>query len=253
MTLRIFAHARPADVAPDTFAGATVVVIDVLRATTTIATALANGAREIVACASIEEARERAVQLRTARPEANVITGGERKGIKIEGFDIGNSPRDYTRDRVAGKTIVFTTTNGTVALRHADQAVRVLAGALVNRAAIAREVANCTGDVHLLCANTGRNLSFDDCITAGAITDGVLDLQPDAQLSDTALLYRTAWRGIDDRDVAFRTCKAGQNLIDVGLGDDIADCIRLDTLNVVGEMRAGVVTAHAAASTTIPA
>lgn len=221
-------------------------VIDVLRATTTIATALANGAREIVTCVSIEEARERALG-------CDALLGGERKGVRIEGFDLGNSPRDYTPERIGGRTIVFTTTNGTVALRHAEQAKRVLVGALVNRATVARELGCVAGDIHLLCAGTGGQPSFDDCVTAGAIADAVLQLAPAATLDDHAMLYRSAWRGIGDVIAAFRTCRGGRNLIDVGLGDDIAACVQVDSVASLCEMQGGVVRAAAPRPTTIPA
>jgi 2-phosphosulfolactate phosphatase len=241
MTLRLHAHARLADVAPEALTDATVVVIDVLRATTTMVTALANGAREIVACASIEEAREKAAALGGERGEGAVVTGGERKGTKIEGFDLGNSPKDYTPERIGGKSIVFTTTNGTVALHHARQAKRVLIGALVNRAMVAKEAATSGGEVHLLCAGTGGKVSLDDCLTAGAIADELV--RRGAMLDDTAALFRHAWREMDDEREwvtdAFTRCKAGRNLIDVGLSGDTADCVQIDTVPVVGEMVEG--------------
>ncbi len=262
MTLRLFAHARPADVLPETFIGATVVVIDVLRATTTMATALANDAREIVACASIDQAREKAAELQRAarlacqagnqsdvKCDDMILTGGERKGVRIDGFDLGNSPKDYTPQRIGGKTIVFTTTNGTVALHHAHRAKRVLIGALVNRAAVAHEIAQFSGEVHLLCAGTGGQPSVDDCITAGAIADAVAEAHDGIVLDDTAALYRTAWRSVSDVAETLRNSAAGRNLLDVCLDGDIESCVRIDTLTIVGEMRGGRVTPTAATRT----
>ena len=254
MSLRICAHARPADVAPEAFIDATVVVIDVLRATTTMATALANGAREIIPCTSIEQARERAKQLRVpghACQARNILTGGERKGVKIEGFDLGNSPRDYTRDRVASSTIVFTTTNGTRALDHARSARCVLIGALVNRTAAARAALATELDIHLLCAGTGGEPSIDDTLTAGAIADAIMRLSEDIELDTTARRAFEAWRDTTDPGAVFRTCRAGRNLAKAGLGDDIADCLRVDALDVVGELRDGAVQALPAAARTI--
>src|SRR6185436_10147310 len=114
----------PALAEPGDLAGRTVVVIDVLRATTTIITALAAGATQVVPCQEIEEARRLAGQF---SPPA--ITGGERGGRQIPGFDLGNSPRAYTRKRVGGRPVVFTTTNGTRAMLRCREAGRVLIGA----------------------------------------------------------------------------------------------------------------------------
>src|SRR3954447_24007137 len=124
---RVFVHLLPALVEPETLRDQTVVVVDVLRATTTIVHALAAGARAVVPCLEVEEARQRAANL----PAGSAVLGGERQGLRIEGFDLGNSPTEYTPERVAGKTVVFTTTNGTRAMLHARGARRVVLGSLV--------------------------------------------------------------------------------------------------------------------------
>src|SRR5262245_39532454 len=114
----------PALVEPAALAGKTAVVIDVLRATTTIVQALATGAKEIVPLQEVDEARRLAEKL-----GEGAILGGERGGVLIPGFDLGNSPAEYTAAKVAGKTVVFTTTNGTRALQRCKMAERVLIGA----------------------------------------------------------------------------------------------------------------------------
>ena len=118
MTKTLNVHALPKLVEPKDLADGTVVVIDVLRASTTIIAALEAGAVEVIPCLEIDDARRVAAQF----PAEEVILGGERQGLPIEGFDLGNSPEDYTPYAVAGKTLVFTTTNGTRAMIHARQA-----------------------------------------------------------------------------------------------------------------------------------
>src|SRR5205823_10380648 len=140
----------------------TVVVIDVLRATTTIVHALAAGAREVVPCLEVEDARRIAAELGKA-----AILGGERRGLPIPGFDVGNSPAEYTRQRVGGKTVVFTTTNGTRAMQRCKFASRVLLGAFVNFSAVCRELA-VVDHVALVCAGTDGHVTREDTLLAGA-------------------------------------------------------------------------------------
>src|SRR5438874_11853400 len=124
---QIDVYLLPALVEPAELAGKTVVVIDVLRATTTIITALANGATQVIPCLEIDEARKAAADFGSP-----AILGGERGGRPIAGFDLGNSPAEYSREQVAGKTVVFTTTNGTRALLRCKAARRVLLGAFIS-------------------------------------------------------------------------------------------------------------------------
>ena len=129
---------------------AVAVVIDVLRASTTVVHALASGAQAVIPCETIDEAREQS----TRRSSGTVLLGGERGGERIDGFDLGNSPLEFTPEAVAGKTIVFTTTNGTKALKQCASADRVLIGTFVNRAALLRVLQADGRPIHLVCAGT---------------------------------------------------------------------------------------------------
>ncbi len=144
-------YSLPTEILPGSLDGGVAIVIDVLRASTTIATALANGATRVMPCGDLETARRLAQEDSTG----NTLTGGERGGVKIEAFDLDNSPASYSREQVAGKTIAFTTTNGTAALLRTDGAARVLIGALVNRGAIADvlHADRLTPDPSNLCGN----------------------------------------------------------------------------------------------------
>ncbi len=159
-------YALPRYVEPVELAGGTVVVIDVLRASTTIIYALDAGAREVVPCLEIADAQKLADQL----PTDEIVLGGEREGVLIDGFDLGNSPEDYTPDRVEGKTVIFTTTNGTRAMIHARMADEVLVGAFVNAGAIVDRLVD-REKVSILCAGTDGRISEDDAMVAGLLVD----------------------------------------------------------------------------------
>ena len=143
-------HALPTLVTPDEIAGGVVVVIDVLRATTTIIHALEAGAVEVIPCLEVDEARAIAATM----PRSEFVLGGERGGLQIEGFDLGNSPLEYEPEAVEGRTVIFTTTNGTRAMHQCRLAERALLGAFVNASAVVDQVAECPR-VHLLCSGSG--------------------------------------------------------------------------------------------------
>jgi 2-phosphosulfolactate phosphatase len=221
-------------VEPAALAGKTVVVIDVLRATTTIVHALAAGAREVAPCLEVDEARQAAAQL-----GGGVVLGGERGGVAIAGFDLGNSPAEYTRERVGGKTVVFTTTNGTRAMQRCKLAGRVLLGAFVNFSAVCRELAE--RPIALVCAGTDGHVTREDTLLAGAIVDD-LARSKKLQLNDQALLAADAWqtalRLMTDRPLGMmlRESRGGRNLIDTGQENDIDLAAQMDRLDVVPEL-----------------
>ena len=159
-------HFLPSLVDPKELSGCTCVVIDVLRATTTIATALFAGAREVIPCLEIEDARRIAASL----PTGSYLLGGERGGKKIDNFQLGNSPAEYTAEVVKDKVVVFTTTNGTRALLACRGAEFVLCGAFVNLSPLCEAIRN-RSNIHLVCAGTDGQISREDVLLAGAIVD----------------------------------------------------------------------------------
>lgn len=223
---------------PGATAGGIAVVIDVLRASTTIVTALAHGASAVVPRRTVAEALAAAAE----RPGA--VLGGERGGLTIAGFDLGNSPLEYTADRVGGKPVVITTTNGTLALAACHAASEVLVGAIVNRAAVAetaRQLAVARGchAIHLVCAGTDGHVTEEDLLAAGAILDAS---GSDDQLDEAARAARDRFRalasagriGLESRvATAFRTCRGGENLIALGMEADLAAAAAIDSLAVV--------------------
>ncbi len=168
MPPRINVYSLPKFVEPEELAHGTVVILDVLRASTTIIYALQAGAKAVIPCREIDQARSIAGQY--ARGE--VVLGGERNGLPIDQFDLGNSPDEYTPAMVKDKTIIFTSTNGTHALLHARYAKAILIGAFVNAAAIIQKLLG-QKHIHLLCAGTDGQLSEDDILLAGMLVENI--------------------------------------------------------------------------------
>jgi 2-phosphosulfolactate phosphatase len=227
-------HLLPKLVEPADLTGRTVVVIDVLRATTTICHALAAGAAAVVPCLEIDEARKKAAAI-----GSGAVLGGERLGLRIEGFDLGNSPTEYTRETVGGTTVVFTTTNGTKAMLRAREAANLYLGAFVNLAAVAEAVAG-HDRVDLLCAGTRGQVTAEDALFAGAVVDRVLNHGPrttNHELNDQARLVRDAWRTVVASKAplaaTLRECQGGRNLIAEGFDADIDTAADVDRFTIV--------------------
>ena len=217
----------------------TVVVIDAVRATSTIAQAVASGCRTVVPVASIAAAR---AYKRAHKGDAPLL-GGERGGLKIAGFDLGNSPEEYHREAVAGRTVVLTTTNGTRALEASRDARETLAGAFLNLPAIVRYLAGEGHDVLLAPAGRQDAPVLDDVVCAGMFVDGLLE-SGEAALTSEAHLAHMAYRGYRGRiEQALRESASGQALARIGLDSDLAYCAQVGLLDVVprlidGEIRA---------------
>ncbi len=198
------------------------IVVDVLRATSTITQALSAGYRRVLCCAEIDEART------VAASEGDAVLGGERKTVRIDGFDYGNSPREFTEP--AAETLVLTTTNGTrLLLAAAERCNLVLVGSLLNLAAVA-QAAREQGveDVAVLCAGVKGELAMDDAYCAGRIA---LELGGDPADSAVAAIrlagsFSTAEEGLS-------ASQSARNLQASGLQDDIAYCARLSVLTAV--------------------
>jgi 2-phosphosulfolactate phosphatase len=190
---------------------------------------------EVIPCQEVEEAR------RLAAPVGNsALLGGERGGRQIPGFDLGNSPAEYDRERVAGKTVLFTTTNGTRAMLRCKAARRILIGAFVNFSAVCRELAG-QDKLALVCAGTDGHVTREDTLLAGAIVDDLTRTQ-ELQLNDQALLAADAWqtavRLMTDRPlgIMLRDSRGGRNLIDIGQEHDIDLAAQFDKFDIVPEL-----------------
>lgn len=205
-----------------------VVVIDVLRATSTITHALANGARSVLPVGTVEDAARTAERLgRDA-----VVLCGERGCEPIRGFQLGNSPPEFTAEQVEGKTLVMTTTNGTPALVAAQGAGRVYVASLLNLSAVASRIATETEEALLICAGREGEFALEDALCAGLIIRLVRQATGRAGGNDAALAsVRLANSPVTAGRLA-RTA-AGRNLHALGLGPDVAFCAQQDLHDVV--------------------
>ena len=212
--------------------GRGVVVIDVLRSTTTVVAALANGAKAVIPAVTSEEA----VRLASNLEKDGVLLAGERKSLKIEGFALGNSPREMTAATVGGKTIVLATTNGTPALVAAQGGDPVLVGAPANfkaLAARARAVLLERGELVILCAGREKQFAIEDAYTAGRLVKAVKKGLRQVTLNDAAtaaVAVTTAYAGWQD---ALEHSEAARQLADADLAEDVRFAAKADRFEIV--------------------
>ena len=205
------------------------VVFDVLRATSTMVTGLARGAESVLPVATIEEA----VSFRAK--DAKVLLAGEREGVRITAamtggvdFDLGNSPREYGAAVVRGRRIVTTTTNGTRAFGACRGARHVFAGSFLNLEATAKHLArlNCER-VILVCAGTGEEQAFEDCLGAGALCESLLELKPSTVVTASARVTLEMFKAhADDLEGAMQESANARRLrANPALSEDVAFCL----------------------------
>jgi 2-phosphosulfolactate phosphatase len=239
--MKLTVHFLPALADPHQLAGATVVVADVLRATTTMLAALWSGARAIIPCLEIEDALRVAGSLR-----GDAVLGGERGGRRIPGFQLGNSPAEYTPAAVSGKTVVLTTTNGTRALQACRAARRVLLGAFVNISSLVDELAR-ADDLVFLCAGTDGQVTCEDVLLAGAAVRELQQRMPGGiDVNDQGQLAGAAWQSMvgalsrtSPLADALRHSRGGLNLRELGFESDIELAAQVDAMPVIGELLPG--------------
>lgn len=230
--MRIDVYFTPVGVVAGDLAGRAVVVIDALRATTTVIAALANGAKAVIPAATSEEA----VRLASHLEKDGVLLAGERKSLKIEGFALGNSPREMTPAAVAGQTIVLATTNGTPALVAAQGGEPVLVGAPVNfkaLAARARAALVERGDLVIICAGRERQFALEDAYTAGRVIKAARTGIRKLQLNDAAQVALGLTAQFAGWTQALEGSEAARQLAEVDLGADVSFAAKADRFGVV--------------------
>jgi 2-phosphosulfolactate phosphatase len=206
------------------------VVIDVLRAASSIATALANGCSEIIPVAEVQQAFAIAEQV----PRALLLLAGERHGRRIEGFDLGNSPKEFKSETVAGKTIVMTTTNGTRALLWCEGAEKIYIMSLLNLRSVTQSLRGLDKDVVIVCSGQDGEESLEDSVCAGLLIEKLCDLFPDqVQLTETAQAARAlAQKHKVDLAAMLQQSPHGKVLTHIGFADDLEICSRVNALEV---------------------
>ena len=197
-------------------------VVDLFRATTTIATLFARGLRRLTACGDIALARE-------MRDETGAMLFGEVHGLPPSDFDYGNSPVEASSLDIQGRDAILFTTNGTVALAGAAGASRVYAGALANLSAVAREAAHAES-VRVVCAGNdgGKRAALEDALAAGVIAAAIVEIDPTCMLSDNALLAVSAAQS-GDIDATILKSQHAMVLRELGLEHDMRFSLRRDT------------------------
>jgi 2-phosphosulfolactate phosphatase len=217
------------------------VVVDVLRATTVMVHALAAGCEAVIPCLEIDEARAVAARL----PAGQAILAGERQGLPIAGFDLGNSPGSFTPEVCGGKTVVMTTTNGTRALLACLDADRIVIGAFPNFAVTVQLLHAEERPVHVVCAGTDGQVSYEDALLAGAFARHFKDLGGMLR-NDEAEIVAGLWAKIDDA-IWFRSGdqvqeqnplarylvrgRGGRRVAELGLLADIEAAARLNSID----------------------
>lgn len=211
------------------------VVFDVFRATSAELTALVNGATAIVPVVAVEDA------LAIKRKDPSVLLAGERNSFKPEGFELGNSPLEYAEQRVRGRIIVHTTTNGTLALHSCAGAKAVYLGTLLNLTALAKHLLSLTPyPLTLICAGTHSHFALEDGIAAGALVAELLPAKP--ALAPSARACLSIWRSAEaDPAATLAVSRNARRLREVGLEKDVEYCSRFDTIDRVACAQDGVV------------
>jgi len=237
--MTIDVYFSPVEVEEASLEGRTAVVIDVIRATTCMVEAMANGARGIFPTLHPENA----IKLASDLGREDTLLCGERKGLKIEGFDLGNSPGEFTSEVVGGKQLVMSTTNGTRALLAVEDAAKVLAASFMNLSSVARALVD-TEELVVVCAGRQDRFSLDDALCAGVLIRKVLEGKKSVPLLDVEPVLNDGARVVLDlaekytpNEAFLRSTLAGKVLKEVGLDGDLALCASLDRHNLVTEMK----------------
>jgi 2-phosphosulfolactate phosphatase len=248
----VFVHLLPSLIPPGSLRGGVAVVVDVLRATTVIVYALAAGCEAVIPCGEIEEAKSTAASL----PAGSALLAGERRGLPIPGFDLGNSPAEFSREVCSGKTLVMTTTNGTRAILASLEAERVYIASFANLRATSEEISvqflkkDHGHSVHIVCAGTDGQISLEDSLLAGALTSRIVDVSSVTDESeraaffgnDESLMVATQWSEVERTMLkgSFSSMlglgRGGHNLQQIGRAVDIADSAEFDRFDLVAEI-----------------
>jgi len=234
MLQEVDVYLQPGQVDPLALENATAVVVDVLRATTTMCQALANGASAIVTCGSVEEA----TLLGRAMSGERVLVCGERDGLKPAGYDLGNAPGEFSAARVRGNILVMATTNGTPAILRSRPALKTVIASFLNLKAVVDALVNGGTDVRIICAGEKGGPSWEDTLLAGHLVAGLVEsgfaIGGDGARIALGLAMGTQSVGLAE---LLRKGDGGQRLLRQGFENDIDHAARLDSVRLVPVLR----------------
>ncbi len=216
----------------------TVIVVDVLRSTSCIITAVGNGANRVVPAIDPGEAAMLAGRLGSN----DVVLAGEREAVKLPDFDLGNSPYEFSEKAVKDRSVIISTTNGTAAIHGMAAAKEVLIGGMINRTAVAKRAVELGNDIIIVCAGTYGQISADDLLAAGSIAEAIHRIANEPmEATDITMvccmLYADWKQGRADLSVTTHCAR----LIKLGFEEDIKFCFSEDTTDVVPVYENGVI------------
>ncbi len=214
----------------------TVVVIDILRATSVIITAINNGCTQVIPTLTVEEALKIA-----NKDRSSCVLGGERNAVKIGGFDFSNSPLEYKDKLIKGKKLVMTTTNGTRAIKRSVLAKNILIGAMINASAVSKKVIELNNDVVIVNSGTYGQFSIDDFACSGYILNCILKLKEDVELADIAKTALYIYKQNDKIKDFIKHANHYKKLKQLHLEDDLNYCCKKDIIDLVPEYKNGII------------
>ncbi|WP_252236872.1 2-phosphosulfolactate phosphatase family protein [Clostridium sp. CH2] len=206
-----------------------VVVIDMFRATSVITTAINNGCQKVIPYLTVEETLEEAKKYNNNE----VILGGERRAVKIEGFDLSNSPLEYTEEVVKNKTVLMTTTNGTRALTKCLFGKKIIIAAMINAEAVAKKLLEFNDDIVIVNAGTNGEFSMDDYICGGYIINTMLKEKSNIELTDIAKTSNMIYESNKDIINYVKEARHYSVMRSLKLDNDIEYCIKKSIIDVV--------------------
>jgi len=237
--MRIDIQFLPSPPDPRLLSSRVVVVIDVLRATSVMVHAMSQGAKEIIPVKTVEEA----FRMAKTFPRNTTLLGGEKDTRRIEGFDLGNSPREYTEEKVRGKRLIMTTTNGTQAFHSVSSAAEILVGSFFNIGAIAYACIEIGNDLLIYPSGDEGWFSLEDTVCGGMLIDRIIKkVKRPVTLTDTSHSAHILFQRFEPNLVeAFYLSRHGRELVDRGHEDDLPYCAKVDTTDVVPVFKEGVI------------
>ena len=233
---RLDLYVLPSELERASLDGRQIAVVDVLRSSTTIATALLNGAAKIIPVKTVEEATR---LHETLDPKTSLLCG-ERDGRKVSGFALGNSPREYTKKKVNGATLIFASTNASPLLAGPLAGRDQILFAYVNLSAVAKALLAGEPDLTIVCAGRNGRLSIEDTACAGALISRILEQAPEVEVNDAAAFARDfdATYGMSPETI-LRRSEHGRYLIGLDFEEDLPVCAAVDSVPVVPHLKEG--------------
>lgn len=218
--------------------GKTAVILDVLRASSTMITALNNGAKGVIPVADMGDASKISQNL----DSPHYLLSGEKDGIKIDGYDLGNSPLDYTEEKVKDKTIIFNTTNGTKAIKRSELAEKVMVGSFLNLSALIEDLRKVETDIVLVCAGWRGRLALEDLLCAGNIIHELTNGKLPEQVQDGAKVAFGFYEKFgDDIETTIKNSNYAVRLKDIVSKEDLSYCCQRSTMQVLPVMKEGII------------